>query len=404
MRAAVATIILSAAFSTAALAQTITFQNATPAPVQIRLQSGSQLGLDAQGNVSAFCDSTDQQGCARLAQGSGSCGNPPVFQAPLAPNPNPGGPVAPGATVTLQASLTDAVVCVPSAVRVSPLPEQPTSIVGWNSSGAAIFPPQGGLVGATVTMPSVSSASYRFSLTCYGASGSASSQTTITTTDAAPPPPPPSCTQFPSSPFTNAAPGQAAGVAISGITSQTINGFESLQSIGGTLMFPFPERGGFGVVNGPPTRVRSIRFTVPQSYAYTGNQEFVWAEYPNNWLPPTQGYVSVSECAGDFRVPNAAQGSQGGDLTFADGCRNWRAQPPPFPQAGFVMNSNIKYEVSATASSTGQVCVLRPGATYFFNIYINRPDQNRTLPPLPSPPNTLCGDGAECGIRVQLRD
>lgn len=383
-----------------AAAQNIRFLNATPAPVDIKLEAGSQVSVDANGNLTARCDGSDPAGCQRLAQGgggTGQCGTGASFTQALAATP--AGPVNPGSSVTLQATTSGAQICLPSVTRLLPLPEQAVTVTGWTS---ALTPNASGVVSASVTLPSQASASYRFSLVCYGSTGSATSDATVQTNAAPPPPPPTNCDQFPSVPFTNSSAGSSTGVAISGVTSQIINGFEALQSIGGTLMFPFPEPGGFGVVNGPPSRIRSIRFTVPQNYAYTGNQEFVWAEYPNNYIPPTEGYISVSQCAGDLRVPASGQGSSGSDLTFAEGCRNWRGIPQ-IP-SGFFQNSSIKYEVSATADSTPFVCVLRPGQTYFFNVYINRPNSNRTLPPLPSPPDTLCGFGAECGIRVQLRD
>jgi hypothetical protein len=381
---------------TGANAQTITFQNANPVAT-VKLELGSQLSLEPSGNLIARCDASDPTGCARLLQtgGGGQCGAGVSFTTQLnvtSPSPPAPGPYPGGSAITVAAQATGAVVCIPRANIVG---GPDVTMAGWTN---AITPSGSGSISQALTLPGASDVEYRLSLTCYGSLGSDTSSLVVRTSQTIIPPPP-QCSQFPTAPFTNASAGQSAGVAMQGYTTVVIPGYESLQTILGFQLTPFSPSNGFGIVDGPPSRVRSIQFTVPQGLQSTAASEFRWAEWPNNYDPPKEGYFTVSECAGDFRFPAVAQSApSASDSTFADGCRNWRA----FQGSGFLDLAGVRYQISETGTSTGEVCVLRPGRTYFFNIIMNRPSPNRTMPPLPSPPNTLCGAAENCGIRAAV--
>lgn len=386
-------LILTSVVAGSVQGQSITFQNATP-PTAIELQPGSSVTLDSNGSLVANCNTSTQAGCARLTQGGGGqCGTGVTFTSQLSvtnpPNPPAPGPYPGGSSITVAAQATGAVVCIPRAQIVG---GSAVSMTGWTN---AITPSGSGAISQALTLPSTNNVQYQLTLQCYGSTGSAESSLVVRTSEQIVPPPP-TCTGFPAPPFTNSAPGQAAGVAMSGYTTSLILGYETLQTLLGIQLTPFAPTNGYGIVDGPPERVRFIEFTVPADLQTGPASRFVWAEFPNNFDPPKEGYFTVSQCPGDFRFPSAGQAGTANDPTFADGCRNWRA----FQGSGFLDLAEIKYSVSPTGVSTADTCVLRPGQKYYFNIIMNRPSPNRTMPPLPSPPNTLCGSAPTCGIRA----
>lgn len=386
-------LVASLAVVATANGQTVTFQNAAPAAV-VELAAGSPVSIDASGNLVLSCNPTGSAGCQRLVQtGGGQCGTGVTFtnqlsvtnpQSPPAPGPYPG-----GSSITVAAQATGAVVCIPAARIVG---GAGVTMTGWTNP---ITPSGTGAISQSLTLPSTNNVQYQLSLTCYGSTGSAESSVVVRTSEQIVPPPP-TCTGFPAPPFTNASPGQSAGVAMSGYTTSLILGYETLQTLLGIQLTPFAPTNGYGIVDGPPDRVRFIEFTVPAGLQSGPGSRFLWAEFPNNFDPPKEGYFTVSQCPGDFRFPSVAQNGTSDDPTFADGCRNWRA----FQGSGFLDLSEIKYSISDTGVSTGDTCVLRPGQKYYFNIIMNRPSPNRTMPPLPQPPNTLCGTAPTCGIRA----
>jgi hypothetical protein len=385
-------IVLMAFLATAANAQTITFPNASPVAT-VKLEAGSQVSLDANGNLIARCDAGDPAGCARLLQtggGGGQCGTGVTFTTPLSVT-NPATPPAPGpypggSQLTLSAQMSGALVCLPSAFQG----QSAINITGWT----APLIPSGNTVTQTINLPTQPETTYTLRLTCYGSTGSAVSERTVATS-AQVNPPPPQCPPSSDIPYTSASPGATAPTRINGVSVLEVNGFESLFSIFGTNVNPFPSTGLDGNLIAPSSTVRIIRFTVPSPFP-SGDflRRFRFNSWPNGFGGGSDAYISVSTCPGDLRVPTATQsGTAPNDSTYAEACRNWRGNSWTFDDQG---QGDLPYVVGVpggTNLSTPNSCVLEPGRTYYLNIYMNKPNRaTRSL----TPQNLLC-PAFDCG-------
>jgi hypothetical protein len=373
-------------------AQTITFPNASPVAT-VKLEAGSQVSIDASGNLIARCDATDPAGCARLLQtgGGGQCGTGVTFTSPLsvinpatppAPGPYPG-----GSQLTVRAQMTGAQVCLPSAVQGA----NAINISGWTSP----LTPSNNTVTQTVTLPSAPDTTYTLRLTCYGSTGSATSERTVTTSAQVNPPPSQCPTQFPTpSAYTSGNPGAIEATQINGVTINNINGFESLINVLGFNVNPFPSTGTAGNLIAPWDNIRVIRFDVPNPFPEGGFlRRLQFVSWPNGFIGGTDAYISVSSCPGDLRIPTANQTGTAEHPTYAEGCRTWRGNSWTFEDTG---QSDLPYVVGVPGQpnlSTPTSCVLEPGRTYFLNIYMNKPNRStRSL----TPTNPVCQTG-DCG-------
>lgn len=394
--------------ATSAQAQTITFPNAintsNPNGVAIDLQAGSQVSLDVNGNLVAQCRDS-ALGCTRLLQGSGTggqCGTGVTFTsalnvvapaAPPAPGPYPG-----GSQLTVQAQMNGAVVCMPSAVQGA----NAIIISGWTNP----LTPTSNTVSQNITLPTTPETTYTLRLTCYGSTGSAISERTVTTSAQISPPPPDCPTTFPASTAytTTGSGGGGTTVNISGVSFRNIDGFEQLLNAFGNNINPFPLTGTSGDLLAPSSEIRVIRFNVPNPFPDgTFTRRFNLFTWPNGFQLSNEGYVSISSCPGDLRIPTASQSGTATDPTFAESCRNWRTSSW---NSGVNQGQNtIPYVVAAQGAeiSTPTECKLVPGRTYFMNMYLSRPNLGtRTL----IPANPVCrdpgGDPIDCGHRINI--
>lgn len=395
--------LLAAFVAGGAHAQTITFPNATPAAT-VRLEAGSQVSIDASGNLIARCDATDPAGCARLLQtgGGGQCGTGVTFTAPLnvtspvtppAPGPYPG-----GSQLTLSAQMTGAAVCLPSAVQGA----SAVSVGGWT----APLLPNGNTVTQNITLPTQPSTTYTLRLTCYGSTGSATSERTVTTSAQVNPPPPDCPTSFPTGVAytTTGSGGGGATTNLTGVSFRNIDGFEQLLNAFGNPINPFPVTGTSGDLLAPSSEIRVIRFNVPNPFPEGSfTRRFNLFTWPNGFQLSNQGYVSITSCPGDLRIPTATQSGTATDPTFSEACRNWRTSSW---EVGVGQGQNtIPYVVAASGSdvSTPTECKLVPGRTYYMNMYLSRPNLGtRTL----IPENPVCrdpeGTAIDCGHRINI--
>jgi hypothetical protein len=379
-------------------AQTITFPNANPAAT-VRLEAGSEVSIDASGNLIARCDATDPAGCARLLQtgGGSQCGTGVTFTSPLnvtsPTNPPAPGPYPGGSQLTVSAQMTGAAVCMPSAVQGA----NPVSISGWT----APLVPNGNIVTQTLTLPTQPSTTYTLRLICYGSTGSATSERTVTTSAQVNPPPSSCPTQFPTSTaYTSATAGATAPTQISGVTLQNINGFEQLINRLGFNVNPFPVTGTTGNLLAPWNEIRVIRFDVPNPFPEGSFlRRFSFVSWPNGFIGGLDAYISVSTCPGDLRIPTATQSGTATDPTYAEACRNWRGDSWTFADTG---QAELPYVVGVPGQpniSTPSQCVLEPGRTYYMNIYMSKPNRaTRSLTPAnPICPSSDCGHGIRAG-------
>jgi hypothetical protein len=390
-------IALMAFLATAANAQTITFPNASPVAT-VKLEAGSQVSLDANGNLIARCDAADPAGCARLLQtggGGGQCGTGVTFTTPLSVT-NPSTPPAPGpypggTQLTLSAQMSGALVCLPTAFQG----QSTINITGWT----APLIPSGNTVTQTINLPTQAETTYTLRLTCYGSTGSAVSERTVATS-AQINPPPPQCPPTSQIPYTSSSAGVATPTQIGGVSVLNILGFESLVNVLGFNVNPFPSTGTAGNLLDNWDTVRVIRFDVPNPFpAGTFLRRFQFVSWPNGFNQGNDAYISVSSCPGDLRVPTAQQSGTADDRTYAESCRNWRGFSWTFEDAG---QSDIPYTVAVPGQptiSTPSTCVLEPGQTYYLNIYMSKPNraQRSLLPARPICQDFTCGHGISAG-------
>lgn len=390
-------VFLTAFVAAGAAAQTITFPNASPAAV-VKLEAGSQVSLDANGNLIARCDAGDPAGCARLLQtggGGGQCGTGVTFSSPLSVT-NPSTPPAPGpypggSQLTLSAQTSGAVVCLPSAFQG----QSAVSMTGWT----APLVPNGNTITQTINLPTQPETTYTLRLTCYGSTGSAVSERTVATS-AQVNPPPPTCPPTSQIPYTSANAGVVDPTQIGGVSVLNIDGFQSLVNVLGFNVNPFPSTGTAGNLLASWDTVRVIRFEVPNPFPDGGFlRRFQFVSWPNGFNGGNDAYISVSSCPGDLRVPTAQQSGTADHPTYAESCRNWRGNSWTFEDQG---QGDIPYTVGVPGLpniSSPSTCVLEPGRTYYLNIYMSKPTRSprSLLPARPICESFDCGHGISAG-------
>lgn len=180
------------------------------------------------------------------------------------------------------------------------------------------------------------------------------------------------------------------------------NAFSNVQLISGGFWNPFPSGGGRGILGTPNTSYISIEFTTPTNVddwnAAVGGKEFLWdGSQVAGAAILGSVYVTISECAGDFRIPTAGTTAPVSDPTYARGCRNLR----PVSLGGQQQNkADILYEISA-APSTDLICRLAAGRTYHLNfIRANASDGAIGVPTT----EAICANFSDfCGIDMDVR-
>ena len=302
------------------------------------------------------------------------------------------GPYPPGTTLTMGASVPGAAICAPTAT----VNGSGTGLTGWTSA----IVPTSGAISQAVTLPATANATVVLRLTCYGATGSATVERTVSTGTGGGGP-----VDCPTSiPYTSQSAGATTPSPIGGATVLSINGFEQLINVLGFNVQPFPNTGTAGNLIGPWNEFRSIRFTVPSPFP-TGSflRRFNFVSWPNGFNFSNNGYISVSTCPGDLRVPTASQTGTTQDPTYAEACRNWRGDSWSFQDAG---QTDIPYVVGVIGQpnlSSPTQCVLVPGQTYYLNIFMSKPNRpNRTLFPLTPVCRDSGGNLFSCGHGISV--
>jgi hypothetical protein len=379
--------LLAAGSGAVSAQQTLTFTNTdtdpgTPlVPLSLNLVGGSSLSIAPNGNVNAQC--VLAAGSTLCAGVSGTGVPAPVVTLAatnFSQSPNASMQYPTGTTFTLTPTVTGAEVCVRSVT----INGTAATSTGWTGTLAAPFAAQ------TVSLTPTASASYVFSLRCYGAGGATTgSLAAIATSDI---PPLNGCTGF-VSPLPS---GWVRGATVSFGQVQAVE-------IGGATWNPFPNTGFTGYLITNSNQYLSLGFTTPTNEAeWSAAAPFKLFE----WGPAQQQgeavmsrvYISISSCAGDFRIPPVGQVAPADDPTFARGCRNIR------PAFGFPTQilQNIPYLISSVNTpSDDTTCRLTPGRAYHVNVIrANALDGSIGTPA----EEAVCEDGVStrCGIQMRI--
>jgi hypothetical protein len=388
IRTALCTAIAGLAGADLAVAQqTITFSGPTP-PVTVTLTPGSNIDIQTDGNVAANCvpgtgSFTDRcQGMPTTGTGGGG-GNPPtvsIAASGFSTTPDGEGKYTPGTSFTITPTVGNGLVCQRRTVG-SP------GTTTWPGVVQSPF----GAVSVTVTQ---ASSTYGFDMKCYNDDGSAvSNQITV---------------------LTNAGGGgggqtQCSGNVTppSGYTRNTnITSFTQLPSnnLPGQFISDFPASGSDqGRLITSPAQYVSIQFTAPlplESPPYPnvngGTFNFTESQVDGD-ANLNSTYITISQCAGDFRIPANTNPAPLTDPTFANGCRNiqFASSPPGQPLNIF---RRITYTTSSSGTSTGSTCQIIPGQTYFFNLILA--DPRGDIAPGENTCNNQLDD--DCGIQMNI--
>jgi hypothetical protein len=382
------------AHSVGAAAQVVEFPNVSPA-VSVRLEAGSTLTVDANGNLHARCDAALATGCAVLGAGGGAggCSGPANFTQSLrVSSPTTPGPYPAGSTLSVVATVSNAAICSPTAT----VNGSATSLSGWNNP---IVPGTDGGVAATVTLPAIAGASVVLRLTCYGGSGAAAQNLTVGTSSA---PPAAACPYaYPTATaYTSQTAGSTTITPLGAMAVRNINGFEELINRLGFNVNPFPSTGTTGNLLATWNTIRVIRFEVPNPFPQGSfSRRFQFISWPNGFHGGLDAYISVSTCPGDLRIPTGQQSGTPSDPTYAEACRNWRGFSWTFEDTG---QGDLPYVVGVPGQpniSTPSQCVLEPGRTYYLNIFMSKPNKNsRSLFPF----QPICPGNFECGHGISV--
>jgi hypothetical protein len=358
-------ILLAGGVTPALAQQTLTFGNAQP-PLTLPLSDASTVFFEDNGNVIAQCRLDANNQCMGLAPGT--CPVPPsvaLTAGEFSQVPS-GGLYQPGTTLKLFPAVSGAEICRRFSDAVTP----PTE---WD-----------GLVEADLNAPvtialSVPYSTYAFTLKCFGGGGAQTSSTITLRTSGDDVPGPCTSTQFAPVGFTR---------------DLTYDELTDLPTFAGLTLSPFPNTGaslgGFVI---PTGRWAALRFTVPANpAAFEGLlKRFSWLESSNgNEANLSTTYLTISECPGDFRAPDAFA-APAADPTFARGCRNLRPS-----QALTAMG----YAVSPMAvPSTATTCNLRYGGSYYFNMILASPYDGGGI--VPGESSCANQSATQCGIRLE---
>jgi hypothetical protein len=254
---------------------------------------------------------------------------------------------------------------------------------------------------ATVTPPFAAQAvqlltgerTYSFSMRCFGSGGA----TTATL-------PTPIATSA------GTAPGGCSGFTSNlpaGWVRGALTNFASVPAVenGSATWQPFPNSGFSGYIITNANVYQSIGFTTPTDpiawNAAAPAKRFRWimAQQGGEAIPENI-YITISSCAGDFRIPTTGQTAPTDDTTFARGCRSIR----PLGPVQNYPHDNISYQISAeNLPSDDTICRLAPGRAYFVNFIRARVLDGYPEPiGLPSVEATCEGGGSTCGIQMRV--
>jgi hypothetical protein len=380
--------LLAAGSGAVSAQQTLTFTNtdtdsnvAGQQPLSLNLIGGSSLSIAPNGNISAQCVLAAPP--STLCAGVGGSANAPVVSLAatgFSQSPDGTGQYPTGTTFTLTPTVTGAEVCVRSAT----INGAASTSTGWTGTVAAPVAAQ------TVTLTPTASASYVFSLRCYGAGGA---------------------TTFSLAPIATSAiiDNTSCGGFVSPLPSGWVRGsqvrFDQVQAVEADQTFwnNFPNSGFTGYLTTDSNQYISLAFTAPTNVAdWTAAAPFLRFD----WGIGQQGgeavlskvYVSISSCVGDFRIPPVGQVAPANDPTFARGCRNIR------PAFGFPtqISQTIPYLISTVSTpSDDTTCRLTPGVPYHLNVIrANALDGTIGLPA----DEATCQDGSSgpCGIQMRV--
>lgn len=309
---------------------TITFTNATP-PIEIPLLDGTAVSIDGDGDISAQCQLSPQQGCVGAASG-GSKADVLTFT-----RTDNNTEVTGGESITLSWTTSNASICNASAAP---------AVAEWSGVQTAT----GG--SRTVTMPAAAG-TYNLSLSCYNDSGSTGAKAIAVAVQQPVEPPsgencigisgplvkPTGFTMYektwPQAFYGNAYPSTGAPLA-------PVGSF-TLKSSGNT---------------GPAIAGKYI--TVPFTSA-TGVFKANWLQaqpiHENGYTfsrPAANVYVTISTCRGDFRLPD----NGASDPLLKSACRKKSS------------STSIFYSGTSFGSSS---CAIEVGKQYYINFLFADP-------------------------------
>ncbi len=359
--------VLVTSVSGLAAAQSVKFTNVTP-NITIPLATNSSVTIDTNGDVVASC-ATSGSTCSGLPSGSS---NPPTvsISGSTTATANGDGTYTAPITYTVVPSATGSGSAAPEVCSklFGPLATV-TNVSGW--SGIAAAPP------SSQSLTLSGAGEYQFKIRCFAAGGAAEAVTTKITLVG----------------------GQQTGNC-SGVVPPP--GFTLAQStwnqlFGGSFQFPNGAPGPryFGAAQGSYT---AVQFTAPDP------QTTPWVATTVSWddnqqlggtaatLRAFKLYVTLSECAGDFRV-----GVIGATDNTSYGCRSVRRATA---SDALIDNYSGITMVNGNSSWSGGVgtCGLTPGKTYYLN-YINQDIRQIDTGGSWSTATNLCGS-SNCGVQI----
>ncbi|MFN0252543.1 MAG: hypothetical protein ACKV2T_37045 [Kofleriaceae bacterium] len=131
---------------------------------------------------------------------------------------------------------------------------------------------------------------------------------------------------------------------------------------------PFPNGGAPGKIATDHGEYIAIVFTTPADVGdWVGrapNQRAAWVESQvDGEATLSSVYVTISRCAGDFRVPPVDSLAPANDPTFAPGCTSRRRVAAGFNPAPL---TSVRYAIG-TGPSNADACMLGPNQTYYLN-------------------------------------
>jgi hypothetical protein len=346
--------VLLLASGAASAQQTLTFSNTdTDSSLAgnqnqvVTLLGGSTVSIAPNGNLTAQCALTGTL-CTGTGAGGGGGPLPTVSLAASAfsAGPDANGRYPSNTSFTLTSNVSNAQYCLRTVSPTTP------ANTGWPAPIAAVP-----IAAQTVFLRTVTS-TYQFSLKCYNDSGS----TTFTLPNIE----------------TNSTVGGGGGGSCGSFTPPLPSGWLRTQppstkpdvvQISGFNWNDFPNGGGRGRIATTNGRYISLQITTPTDIdtwnSLAPSKRLFWTgsqvDGPANL---SNVYVSISECAGDFRMPGPGNAPTD-DPTYAMGCRNFR----PVSTGGTASTkTDLLYEIVTTPTSASDtICRLAPGRTYHVN-------------------------------------
>jgi len=169
---------------------------------------------------------------------------------------------------------------------------------------------------------------------------------------------------------------------------------------------PFPNTGALGRLSTAQSEYVAVRFTTPADAAAWSaaapSKAITWdSSQVGGEASMLNVYVTISRCAGDFRLPTAGSVAPANDPTFARGCTSVRSDALGRTQP----RSNVYYQIGDATSDESR-CFLAPGRTYFLNfIRANVLDGQLGTPTQEAGGNTsncINPDLPSCGVQMRV--